>query len=86
MQKLTVGLIVRDVRGMTVGRTRILRSCCFEVQGERFHMNVPSAGIFNVDDSQVTLMCDRVECERYACPIHKVTLAASQPTYWSVPR
>jgi hypothetical protein len=70
MQRLTVGMSVKDVRGWRVGTVPEIHSCCFEVQGERFRLNLTAESIYNVEAGEVTLICDRDECSRYACAAH----------------
>ena len=71
-EPVRVGMLVRDIRGRTVGHIRTVFSCCFEVQGESFHANLNAESVYNVDTGVVSLICDMTESDRYACLIHRV--------------
>lgn len=71
MKRLTVGMVVRDIRGLSVGNVHEIQQCCFAVKrDDRSILNLSADSVFNVEDSQVSLMCDRDESARYACPNH----------------
>jgi hypothetical protein len=71
VDRLSTGIIVRDIRGRRVGKVASLNSCCYEViNGE--NRNLVAASIFNVAIGEVTLICDIGELARYRCQSHGV--------------
>ena len=79
MNRLTIGMLVVDIRDRHVGNVAALLDDCFQVDREHPPQtwNLTEEAIFNVDAHRATLMCEVGSLERYGCRIHRVRLTAS---------
>ena len=78
MNRLSVGMLVVDIRERHVGNVAARFEDCFRVDAKQpdrsWHLS--QEAIFNVDALRATLMCEIGSLERYSCVSHRVKLRA----------
>ena len=78
MHRLSIGMLVIDIRERHVGNVSELLGDCFLV--DRKHppqtWNLTQDALFNVDSERATLVCELQELHRYGCLTHGVKLRA----------
>lgn len=75
MYQILAGTRVLDVRGRALGTVYQVRHCCIELEGR---VSIERAGIFNVTDSGIELVCDGDQLQRYFCRLHHAATAPSK--------
>jgi hypothetical protein len=68
-----LGLLVIDVRGRRLGTVAAINHCCIQLDTGYC---VAAPGIFAVTTSEVEIVCDADQLQRYACPLHTTARSA----------
>ena len=78
MHRLSIGMLVIDIRERHVGNVAELLGDCFLVDRKNPPQtwNLTQEALFNVDGQRATLVCEVQELHRYGCLTHVVKVGA----------